>query len=1105
MRLKRFTLLPKIMVIVFCLAFVAQAQVIEAKKKINTSEPKSISGNTNGNIINGGIAAEYKKCVYYRNDNVSGSLYSCNDNGSNSKRVCDDSVWYINIYDDWIYYSNASDSNKIYKIRTNGSKRTKVINDSAKYVSVVDGWIYYSNLSDLGNIYKMKIDGTKKTKLTFSEYEKRGMENLNIYNNQIYYKDGFSNNICRIDTNGKNLKEYKAYGGSFIVEDNLIYFLGDNSEKSGLELCKMKLDGTGKAMILANSPDGYMNISGNSIYYSCNMTDILGIWKVRTDGQESQWLTNEFPNNFNIVGGLLIYNITDGGKEKTKIVRTTKALSFIKSPDFSKALRKCESMEWIKEDADKNSNVTRKQFAQILANYNGDQFNNQIPLNSSFSDTNKKDAAFQFIESQKQYIPFNSGSYKPDQYITREDAITAILLSMDYRGRLALDFGIVVGSLDFLEDNNIKEERNTYVEIAVRSNLIDLVIKNNKAYLRPKEYIKMQELASLLYEVYKKGNFNVYKDRYLPLEFSTDVKDVNFQKAQQEYFHGLTDSAEQYYSNAIDSNPQNAIAYYNKAWILSMDVIPNYDEIIKLYDKAISIKPSFEKAYFNKGSILWLLGKKQEAINCFNEVLKINKDNISAYYAIGNIHMDMSDYKDAVSDYDNAILINPKDYKAYLQKGISIMKDTGDEKLGMECFEKAIKINPNYMDIYLQKGYYLTKLKKYEEALECYQTGIGINPYLVDIYDGECSTYYFMKQYDKAIDAVNKGISIIHEYEKESTMVLGYYGQVYYHKGYVLLTAGKYSEALECFNDAIKVSDELPDLYYGKGLVLMEMGKFEDAVIAFDNAININPNVSSYYLQKCLAYQKQKKYGEALKSIDKAVGLDKSLVNTRLELLNEMWMVQDGNIIKDDKLQSELYQYVYNKINLAIITGKQDLALEYSKESLSLAKTNQQTRESLFQMGITLYAIGDVKNSIENYKKCISLYEKDISNNDNSNYTSALSLAYTNLSLAELYDMNFTDAVSNAKIAVKMNGNTINKLNLANALLLNDQYEEAVVIYSEINNDNVNDFYIVQIKPMKVLGFPSVKNAILNIFESLKRYGIENKNMDKIIDVLNLK
>ena len=60
-------------------------------------------------------------------------------------------------------------------------------------------------------------------------------------------------------------------------------------------------------------------------------------------------------------------------------------------------------------------------------------------------------------------------------------------------------------------------------------------------------------------------------------------------------------------------------------------------------------------------------------------------------------------------------------------------------------------------------------------------------------------------------------------------------------KGKNLLDKGKYLEALECFEQALKLSPKDPDLWNSKGLALRGMGRYDEANQSFNKSLEIDP------------------------------------------------------------------------------------------------------------------------------------------------------------------------------------------------------------------------------------------------------------------------
>jgi len=85
-----------------------------------------MTGNSIGNIINDGIAAQKGEWIYYQNPDDGEKIYKIRTDGSSNQKLNNDLSWSINLAGDWIYYRNTFDVWKTYKIRTDGSGKQRV-------------------------------------------------------------------------------------------------------------------------------------------------------------------------------------------------------------------------------------------------------------------------------------------------------------------------------------------------------------------------------------------------------------------------------------------------------------------------------------------------------------------------------------------------------------------------------------------------------------------------------------------------------------------------------------------------------------------------------------------------------------------------------------------------------------------------------------------------------------------------------------------------------------------------------------------------------------------------------------------------------------------
>ena len=79
-----------------------------------------------------------------------------------------------------------------------------------------------------------------------------------------------------------------------------------------------------------------------------------------------------------------------------------------------------------------------------------------------------------------------------------------------------------------------------------------------------------------------------------------------------------------------------------------------HDEALKSYERAIEINPNDAEAWYNKGAVLGNLGKHDEALKCFDKAIEINPNDAEAYGSLGITLLYLSQYKDAIENLEKA-------------------------------------------------------------------------------------------------------------------------------------------------------------------------------------------------------------------------------------------------------------------------------------------------------------------------------------------------------------------------------------------------------------------------------------------------------------------
>ena len=150
--------------------------------------------------------------------------------------------------------------------------------------------------------------------------------------------------------------------------------------------------------------------------------------------------------------------------------------------------------------------VTRSEFAVIITKFNGQLKALGAIKTNSFKDVFKSDINVRYIELQKANIPsYKSGTsllFKPNNYITREDALAALVKIKGLDDNMGSDYGASGSEIDiseYVEDSNkINPALKGIISIGLNNDLIDLKNINGKDSVNPKINISRRQLANLL-------------------------------------------------------------------------------------------------------------------------------------------------------------------------------------------------------------------------------------------------------------------------------------------------------------------------------------------------------------------------------------------------------------------------------------------------------------------------------------------------------------------------------------------------------------------------------------------------------------------------------
>ena len=301
-----------------------------------------------------------------------------------------------------------------------------------------------------------------------------------------------------------------------------------------------------------------------------------------------------------------------------------------------------------------------------------------------------------------------------------------------------------------------------------------------------------------------------------------------------------------------------------------------YDDAEKYFNRSLELKPDYPNAFWGRGWTYERQGKKEKA----------KSDLYRAGVLYYNKHNDES-YELALTTFGLAIELDKNNPEYYTSRGWAnyALKNYDD---AIADFDKAVLIDKNYGRAYSGRGWVYKDQEKNDEAkTEFNQAAIAFRAKALNEEDSAKKE----ELYELALGEIDHALEI----DKD-------YAEPYFRRGLIEVERLKYKEALDDFNQAIKlnISPDLIDNAYSElGLVSYKLKNYRDAIQYCDKAIEKNKGLASAYKYRALSYyalndhknaainfkrlvkidsEKEKEYEKEIKSCLAALGLD-SLVD----------------------------------------------------------------------------------------------------------------------------------------------------------------------------------------------------------------------------------
>jgi tetratricopeptide (TPR) repeat protein len=305
---------------------------------------------------------------------------------------------------------------------------------------------------------------------------------------------------------------------------------------------------------------------------------------------------------------------------------------------------------------------------------------------------------------------------------------------------------------------------------------------------------------------------------------------------------------------------KTAVFWNNKG--VSLAALGRRGEAITCYDQALAIDPRDAAAWNNKGLALRALGRRAEAVSCCDQALAIDPRYAAAWNSKGLALAALGRREEAISCYDQALTIYPRDAMAWSNKGI-VLADLGRREEAIRCYDQALAIDPRYAAAWNNKGLALADLGRREEGISCYDQALAIDPRDAATWCNKGLVLVDLGRREEGISCCDQALAIDARF-----------GGAWNNKGIALAALGRHAEAINCYDQVLAVDPRYAQAWNNKGLALADLSRRAEAISCYDQALAIDPRYAGAWNNKGVALAALGRREEEINCYAQALAVD---------------------------------------------------------------------------------------------------------------------------------------------------------------------------------------------------------------------------------------
>ena len=431
----------------------------------------------------------------------------------------------------------------------------------------------------------------------------------------------------------------------------------------------------------------------------------------------------------------------------------------------------------------------------------------------------------------------------------------------------------------------------------------------------------------------------------IPVTTSSDEAKKEFMLGRDLAEKLLIQDSIQHYDKAIALDSSFATAELNRA-----TSSPTAREFFEHLNKAVSLA---DKA--SAGERLLILateaganGNVAKQKEYLDQLVGQYPNDERAQFALGGYYFGQQEYPDAITHYRKATELNPNYSTAFNILGYAY-RQSEDYANSESAFKKYIVLIPNDPNPYDSYAELLLKIGRFDESIAQYRKAVAIDRNFVNSHFGIASALMYQGKATAAISELDKITTKARSDGERRTAMFG--------KTVVYIDSGQMAKALAEVDNQYALGEKTGDVpamagdLQLKGNILLEMGRYDEAMNHFERALKMTEDSS---------------LSDAIKSNTRRfdhynrtrVALGKKDLATAKAEAQEFWKLAEAS---NNPIQMKLAHELGGMIALE--------EKNYDKAISEFAQSNMQNPQDLYRLGLAYQAKGNRAKANEYFIK----------------------------------------------------------------------------------------------------------------------------------------